>query len=217
MKNTALITLPKQQIAKIKKSKTRELDLLEDGMQKQDGFMERFMKLYEKQMERIYGLMEANMTLQRENDELRNQHKLLTEQTSGRKQKEEKENEIEPINYDKMVELSTNLRKIYGYDLERVAYRNALVHMLFTLYQLKGKATAVQLFASADVTEVSGYRYASFLKKARLIEFSPTNKKGFYVMTEVGKLVVQGKITDEVEFCAAFGKTYAEMPQIYRK
>lgn len=217
MKNTALIPLPKQQIAKVKKSKPRELDLLEDGMLKQDGFMERFMKLYEKQMERIYGLMEANMALQRENDELRNQHKLLAEKSIGSKQREEKEKELEPINYDKMVELSTNLRGIYGYDLERVAYRNALVHMLFTLYQLKGKATAVQLFASADVTEVSGYRYASFLKKARLIEFSPTNKKGFYVMTEVGKQVVQGKITNTTEFCAAFGKSYAELRQIYVK
>lgn len=56
------------------------------------------------------------------------------------------------------------------------------------------------MFASVEVTDVSGFRYTSFLKMARIINFNPTNKKGFYVMTEVGKLFVQGMITNEEEF-----------------
>ncbi|OQB59854.1 MAG: hypothetical protein BWX95_02477 [Bacteroidetes bacterium ADurb.Bin141] len=114
---------------------------------------------------------------------------------------------LEAISYDKLKQLSTNMREIFGYDLERVAYRNALVHMLYTLYQLKGQATPEQLFASADLTEVSGYRYATFLKRARMIEYRPTNKKGYYVISEVGKRFIQGEFTNEFDFREKLGVT----------
>jgi hypothetical protein len=127
--------------------------------------------------------------------------KLIETNVPEQKPKEEKEKKLEPIGYDKMKELSKYLKEIFYYDIRRTAHANALVHILYTLYQLKGQTTPDQLFASADVTDVSGFRYTSFLKTGRMIHFSPTNKKGLYVITEIGKLFVQGKITTAEEYC----------------
>ncbi|MEP7168260.1 MAG: hypothetical protein ABI855_02710 [Bacteroidota bacterium] len=80
-----------------------------------------------------------------------------------------------------------------------------MIYMLHTLHQLKGEATPHQLFASANLVEVTGYRYANFLKKARFLEFHPTTKKGFYVISDIGKQFLQGKLTTEREFCDLIG------------
>lgn len=167
--------------------------------------MDKFLQVYEKQMERIHKLMLMNDVLQRENEELKSNQKLIAQTSIEKKPKEEKEKMLDGISYDKLKQLSTNMREIFGYDLERVAYRNALVHMLYTLYQLKGQATPEQLFASADLTEVSGYRYATFLKRARMIEYRPTNKKGYYIISEAGKMFVRGELSNEKEFCEKLG------------
>lgn len=163
--------------------------------------MDKFLAIYEKQMERLHKLMLKNELLEKENVELKSNQKLLKETVREKKPKEEKEQMLDAISYDKLKKLSDTMRTIFGYDLERVAYRNALVHMLYTLYQLKGQATPEQLFASADLTEVSEYRYAAYLKRARLIEYRPTNKKGYYVLSEAGKMFIQGKFTNAEDFC----------------
>lgn len=205
MKSTALIKMPDMAIAKVPKRTLKKTSLFSEGIKKNEDFMDKFLEVYEKQMERIHKLMVMNDALQRENEELKSTQKLIPQNVFEKKPKEEKEKMLDAISYDKLKQLSTYLRDIFGYDLECVAYRNALVHMLYTLYQLKGQATPEQLFASAYLTEVSGYRYAKFLKRARLIEYRPTNKKGYYVISEAGKRFVQGEFTNEKEFCEKLG------------
>jgi hypothetical protein len=205
MKSTALMKLPEMAITKVTKRTLKKTTVFNEGLKQQEDFMDKFLQIYEKQMERIHKLMLMNEKLQKENDELKSTRKLIAQTAKEKKPKEEKEKMLEAISYDKLKQLSTNLREIFGYDLERVAYRNALVHMLYTLYQLKGQATPEQLFASADLTEVSGYRYAAFLKRARMIEYRPTNKKGYYVISEVGKMFVRGEFTNEFDFREKLG------------
>lgn len=207
MKSTALMKLPDVTIKKARKRTLKKTTVVSGGFEHHENFMDKFLVVYEKQMERIHKLMVMNDALQRENEELKRTQKLIAQTATEKKPKEEKEKMLDAISYDKLKQLSTNMREIYGYDLERVAYRNALVHMLYTLYQLKGQATPEQLFASADLTEVSGYRYASFLKRARLIEYRPTNKKGYYVISEVGKRFIQGEFVNEFDFREKLGVT----------
>jgi predicted transcriptional regulator len=205
MKNTALIKLPDMAITKIPRRTLKKSSLISDGLKKNEDFMDKFLEVYEKQMERIHKLMLMNDVLQKENEELKHHQKLLALPSAEKKQKEEKEKMLVAISYDKLKQLSTNLREIFGYDLDRVAYRNALVHIIYTLYQLKGQATPEQLFSSADLTEVTGFRYVRFLKRARFIEYRPTNKKGYYVISEAGKMFVRGELRNEIEFCEKLG------------
>lgn len=143
--------------------------------------------------------------LQRENEELKCNQKLIEENVKEQKPKEKKKKKLEPIGYDKLKELTKYLKSLFHRDISRTAHANSLVHMLYTLYQLKGQATPDQLFASADVTEISKLGVTSFLKKARLINFSPTNKKGYYALTDAGQLFVQGKIVTSKDYCNATG------------
>jgi hypothetical protein len=205
MKSTALMKLPDLAITKVPKRTLKKSSVFNEGLKQNEDFMDKFLEVYEKQMERIHKLMLMNDALQRENEELKRNQKLIAQTGTEKKPKEEKEKMLDAISYDKLKQLSTNMREIFGYDLERVAYRNALVHMLYTLYQLKGQATPEQLFASADLTEVSGYRYATFLKRARMIEYRPTNKKGYYVISEAGKMFVRGELSNENEFREKLG------------
>lgn len=197
--------LPDLAITKVPKRTLKKSSVFNEGLKQNEDFMDKFLEVYEKQMERIHKLMLMNDALQRENEELKRNQKLIAQTGTEKKPKEEKEKMLDAISYDKLKQLSTNMREIFGYDLERVAYRNALVHMLYTLYQLKGQATPEQLFASADLTEVSGYRYATFLKRARMIEYRPTNKKGYYVISEAGKMFVRGELSNENEFREKLG------------
>lgn len=201
MKSTALIKLPETAVTKVSRRATKKPSEFKEEINEREDFMDKFLAIYEKQLERIHQLMVANEALQKENDELKRSQKLIAQTASNSKPKEEKEKMLEAISYDKLKQLSTHLRNIFGYDLERVAYRNALVHMLYTLYQLKGQATPEQLFACADLTEVSGYRYAAFLKRARMLEYHPTNKKGYYVMSDAGKMFVRGELKNREEYC----------------
>lgn len=201
MKNTALITLPKASITKVaKKAIMKSLPDM-DELTESDGVVDKLWNMYQKQLKRTHEMMVLCDMLQKENEELKRNQKLIAENITEKKPKEEKEKRLEPIGYDKLKELTRYLKVIFGSKMERTAYANALAHMLYTLYQLKGQATPDQLFASADLTEVSGYRYASFFKTAKMIRYSPTNKKGYYVLTETGKAFVQGKITTDEEFC----------------
>lgn len=200
MKNTALITLPKTSLAKVpKKTTMKSLPNMEE-LNESDGVVDKLWDMYQKQLKRTHEMMVLCDALQRENEELKRNQKLIEANEKQEKPKEEKEKKLEAIGYDKLKDLTKYLKLIFYSDISRTAHANALVHILYTLYQLKGQATPDQLFASADVTDVSGFRYTSFLKMTRMINFNPTNKKGFYVMTEVGKLFVQGKITNEEEY-----------------
>ncbi|MFN0188286.1 MAG: hypothetical protein ACKVQV_06255 [Bacteroidia bacterium] len=61
------------------------------------------------------------------------------------------------------------LKSIFYSEICHAAHENALDHILYSSYQLKGQATPDQLFVSADVIEISGFRYTSFLKTVRMI------------------------------------------------
>jgi predicted transcriptional regulator len=166
-----------------------------------DGVVDKLWNMYQKQLLRIHEMMVRCEALEMENEELKRKQKMIEAAGEDKTPKEEKERKLQPIGYDKLKELTRFLKIIFLRDISRTAHANALVHILYTLYQLKGQTTPDQLFASADVTKISGFRYMSFLKTARMVRFSPTNKKGLYVITETGKLFVQGKITNEEEFC----------------
>lgn len=205
MKSTALIKMPDMAITKVPRRTLKKSSLFSEGLKKNEDFMDKFLEVYEKQMERIHKLMVMNDALQKENEELKSQQKLIPQNIIEKKPKEEKEKMLDAISYDKLKQLSTYMRVIFGYDLERVAYRNALVHMLYTLYQLKGQATPEQLFASADLTEVTGFRYVRYLKRTRFIEYRPTNKKGYYIISEAGKMFIRGEFRNDKEFCEKLG------------
>ncbi|MEO5571975.1 MAG: hypothetical protein ABIT08_09190 [Bacteroidia bacterium] len=205
MKNTALITLPKATVTKVSKKTIMKPIPNMDELEESDGVVDKLWDMYQKQLKRTHEMMVLCDALQKENEELKRNQKLIEENVNVQKPKEEKEKKLEPIGYDRLKALSKYLKMIFYSEISRTAHANALVHILYTLYQLKGQATPDQLFASADVTDVSGFRYTSFLKTVRMINFSPTNKKGFYVMTEVGKLFVQGKITNDEEYKVATG------------
>ena len=205
MKNTTLITLPKATVTRVtKKATLKQLPNMEE-LAESDGVVDKLWDMYQKQLKRTHEMMVLCDALQKENDELKRNHKLIAENIQEAKPKEEKEKKLEAIGYDRLKELTGYLKKIFRHEVSRTAHANALVHILYTLYQLKGQATPDQLFASADLTQISGFRYTSFLKKARMLNFSPTNKKGLYVLTDAGKHFVQGKITNVEEFSEATG------------
>jgi predicted transcriptional regulator len=205
MKNTALITLPKASVTRVTKKVTiKQLPNMEE-LAESDGVVDKLWDMYQKQLKRTHEMMVLCDVLQKENEELKHNQNVIAENTQEQKPKEEKEKKLEPIGYDKLKELTGYLKIIFSNEISRTAHANALVHILHTLYQLKGQSTPDQLFASADVTDISGFRYTSFLKKSRMLKFSPTNKKGMYVMTEAGKLFVQGRITNVEEFSKATG------------
>lgn len=205
MKNTALITLPKSPMVKVQKKAAKKAIPTVQELTKGDEVVDKLWDMYQKQLKRTHEMMVLCDALQCENEELKRNQVLLEENTKEQKPKEEKEKKLEAIGYEKLKDLTKYLKAIFSSKVSRTAHANALVHILYTLYQLKGQATPDQLFASADVVEVSGFRYTSFLKSARFLKFSPTNKKGFYEITEAGKLFVEGKIINSETYCAATG------------
>jgi predicted transcriptional regulator len=138
--------------------------------------------------------------LRQELHELKQKELTAPRSTSVVKQAEEKERKLQPIAYDKLILLSKYARQIFR--IERMDFANAIVHILYTLYQLKGRATPDQIFTAADVTDISGFRYVRKLKTIRMLQYHPTSNKGLYLLTEVGKKFVQGKITTLEEYLA---------------
>jgi predicted transcriptional regulator len=198
MKNTSLITLPKATITKVENKPSRKSSFsLKD--------LRRFQEVYDEQQRIINDLMLENVELRKELITVTRNQKAIEETITEKKPKETKEKRIEPIPYDKLKELSGNLYEIFMAHVGRVKYRDALVHMLYTLYHLKGEATPEQLFAAADLVEVTGFRYAAFLKKARFVTYSPTNKKGYYIITDLGKQFMRGELKTQEAFCEAIG------------
>lgn len=194
---TALMKLPKpiekKQSKDLKLKNALQLKQLEDG----DEMVDKIWAMYRKQLKRTHDMMLVCEQLQTENEELKHKQKLLVENTSLAKEAKEREKKLEPINYDKLNKLTKTLKNIFINQMPRESYAQALVHMLYTLHQLNGQAVPDQLFAAASITDVSGFRYSGFLKNARMMQYSATNKKGYYILTEVGKAFVQGKITNE--------------------
>ena len=198
MKNTSLITQPKTMIMRVSDKPSRKLNYSEDALLK-------FQEVYNAQQEIIHELRLENVELRKEIMLLERTPKLIETNVTEITPKEEKERRLQPIGYDKLKELSGYLYNIFSNHVDRVKYRDALVHMLYTLYKLNGEASPTQLFYSADLVEVTGFRYANFLKRARFVEFSPTNKKGYYLLTDLGKQFIQGKIKTEETFCELIG------------
>ena len=197
MKNTGLMTLPKASITKVTKSASLIMQPTMENVVESDGVVDRIWEMYQKQLQRTHDMMMLCDGLQREIEELKRNQKMIVEKVAEEAPKEEKERKLEAIGYEKLKTLSALLKKFFNSEMSRTAYANALVHMLHVLYQLKGEATPDQLFAAADLTEISGFRYIGFLKKVKMVTYSPTTKKGYYKLTEIGKLFIQGKLTSE--------------------
>lgn len=198
MKNTSLITLPKVPVNKVENKPVRKSSFSINDLRK-------FQEVYDEQQQLINDLMLENVELRKQLITATRNQRLIEDTTIEKQPKETREKRIEPIAYDKLKELSKNLYEIFTRHVGRVKYRDALVHMLYTLYHLKGEATPEQLFASADLVEVTGFRYASFWKKARFITYNPTTKKGYYVITDLGKQFIKGELKTEEAFCEAIG------------
>lgn len=201
MKNNGLITLPKTGMVRLNRQVAKTEHAIEQ-LSDNESMADKLLNKYLQEVEKNYELRRLCDTQQMEIEDLKRNQQLLGEVTT-QKPKEERERKFEPIGYDKLKQLNSKLKEIFVNHLRRADFTNGLVHILYTLYQLKGKATPEQLFASADLTDISGYRYTAFLRKAMMVEFSPTNKKGYYVMTEAGKQFVQGKICTQEEYCKA--------------
>jgi predicted transcriptional regulator len=205
MKNTALITLPKTSLTKVtKKAIMKRLPDMEE-LTENDGVVDKLWDMYQKQLKRTHEMMVLCDVLQKENEELKRNQKLVEVAPEEKTPKEEKERKLQPIGYDKLKTLTQLLKHFFPGKMTRTAYANALVHMLYMLYQLKGQAAPEQLFAAADLTDISGFRYIGFLKKVRMVKYSPTTKKGYYLLTDTGKEFIQGKLTTEEEFCKSCG------------
>ena len=202
---TALMRLPKT--SEKKQSKAMKVKTALRQLDEGDEVVDKIWEMYQKQLKRTHEMMLVCEQLQAENEALKRAQKLLAENATSPKEPKERERKLEPISYDKLNTLTKTLKKIFVNQMPRDSYAQALVHMLYTLYQLRGQAVPDQLFAAADVTEVSGFRYSGFLKNARMMQYGATTKKGYYLLTEAGKAFVQGKITTEEEFCAATGIT----------
>lgn len=71
----------------------------------------------------------------------------------------------------------------------------AQTKMLLAIYNHKGKGIAPDtLFDVAGLTKVTGYRYAKLFKMKGFIEFIGSNKTGWYEMTKLGRLFVEGRV-----------------------
>ena len=205
MKNTGLMTLPKASVTRVSKSFSLDkLPNMED-LTESDGVVDKLWTMYQKQLKRTHDMMIFCDALQRENEELKLNQKMIAEKVVEETPKEEKERRLQAIGYEKLKMLSLLLKKFFYSEMNRTAYANALVHMLHVLYELKGEATPDHLFAAADLTEISGFRYIGFLKKVRMVTYSPTTKKGYYVLTAIGKQFIEGKLTEGEEYCKLLG------------
>ena len=168
MKNTGLMTLPKASLTRVSKSSSlNTLPTMEDLVES-DGVVDKLWDMYQKQLKRTHDMMMLCDTLQRENEELKLNQKMIAEKVIEETPKEEKERKLQAIGYEKLKMLSLLLKKFFYRKVSRTAYANALVHMLHVLHQLKGEASPDHLFAAADLTEISGFRYIGFLKAARM-------------------------------------------------
>ncbi|MEO5570714.1 MAG: hypothetical protein ABIT08_05935 [Bacteroidia bacterium] len=202
MKTTALIKIEKLPVAKpvnitIKKKRLPTAKELSDN----EALIAQLWEMYQNQQKRTQEVMLICDQLRQELHELKQKELAAPQRTSLVKKEEEKERKLQPIAYDKLILLSKYARQIF--EIERMDYANAIVHMLYMLYQLKGRATPDQIFTAADVTDISGFRYVRKLKTLRMLQYHPTSNKGLYLLTEVGKMFVLGKITTLEEYLAA--------------
>jgi len=202
MKTTALVKIEKLPIVKQvgisgKKKRLPTAKELSDN----ESLIEQLWEMLQNQQRRTQEVMLICDQLRQELHELKQKELTAPKSTGLVKQEEEKERKLQPIAYDKLILLSKYARQIF--EIERMDYANAIVHMLYTLYQLKGRATPDQIFTAADVTDISGFRYVRKLKTIRMLQYHPTSNKGLYLLTEVGKKFVQGKITTREEYLAA--------------
>lgn len=202
MKTTALVKIEKLPVVRqvniaIKKKRVPTAKELTDN----EVLIEQLWEMYQNQQKRTQEVMLICDQLRQELHELKQKELAAPRRTSLVKQEEEKERKLQPIAYDKLILLSKYARQIF--QIERMDFANALVHMVYTLYQLKGRATPDQIFTAADVTDISGFRYVRKLKTIRMLQYHPTSKKGLYLITEIGRMFVQGKITTLEEYLAA--------------
>lgn len=103
--------------------------------------VDNLLDMHQKQLKRTYEMMVLCDALQCENEELKRNQVLLEEHTKEQKPKKEKELNLEAIGYDKIKDLSKFLKAIFSSEVSRTAPANALIHILYTLYQLNGQAT----------------------------------------------------------------------------
>ena len=138
MKNTGLMTLPKASVTRVSKSFSLDkLPNMED-LTESDGVVDKLWTMYQKQLKRTHDMMIFCDALQRENEELKLNQKMIAEKVVEETPKEEKERRLQAIGYEKLKMLSLLLKKFFYSEMNRTAYANALVHMLHVLYELKG-------------------------------------------------------------------------------
>ena len=161
--------------------------------------VEKLWEMYNLQLKRTHDMMVLCETQQQELEQAKEQLRLLkaTNDEKGNTRKE-RERKLEPISFDEVTELGKYLMNYFP--VYRTSYAHALVKMLYALKQLRGTATPEQLFNYSEITEVSGFRYANHLKNGNFMVYNPTNKKGYYEITVLGKKFLAKAIKTRKDF-----------------
>ena len=120
-----------------------------------DAMVAKIWDMYQSQLRRTHEMMLLYETQRQELEEAKRQLYELTivKNEAERKPRKERDKPLDPITFDEVEKLSKYLKDALY--ISKSSYANALIKMLYTLNQLKGRATAAHLFASAEITEVS--------------------------------------------------------------
>lgn len=200
MKTTPLIKLSKASFFTPEKQTVKRKKLTIDELNENDAIVAKLWDMYQNQLRRTHEMM---LLYETQRMELEKTKEILQElefvrKESDKSQRKERDKPLRPISFVEVEKLGKYLKEALY--ISKSSYAYALIKMLYTLNQLNGKATAAQLFTSSEITEVSGFRYAQHLKGAHMILYSPTENKGYYEITDIGRKFLKGEIQGRQDF-----------------
>jgi hypothetical protein len=212
MKNTTITTTAKRAAVKVKAQQPghhamfNDLDAVEHRLNK-------LWDMFKVQLERNYELMNI---VNKQTEQIINQsgiqHILPVAETPAplpAEIKQEIKAEEKPfvaLTYDKLQTLVERFQNVFPFKVKRIDAIQAHVSFLYTLYQIGERATHHQLFMSAGVTNVTGYRYLSAMREMKMIELRRIGTENLFALSDVGRKFIDGEIVNQEQYYVAIGK-----------
>lgn len=157
---------------------------------------EKLYRQYRALMQRNNELLDLVEQLQKELEDVKKENKLI--KAGGEELALLPINsKLEVIKEEGNVEFIMIFNRVSGLITRKKKQRpsiEAQAKMLKFMYDAQTGLTPDELFKANGLSKVTGYRYAKFFKLKGFVEYCGSKKQGWYEMTKLGRLFVEGKV-----------------------